>query len=251
MIPTSTGSCRSSQSFTSKVRARASQTIPSKKKRLRGPAAIGRGPLRHVVFPSRRSIGDRIGDFYGNGQSSAYQAFRTKEGRVEIFGPDQPGGRDFDHEYELSRGSDKRWPDEPEFVTAKWRLVGRMQEVFPLEVLKRSMGSNITFLRWPRVREYLRDVPTDMRDEIAAFSTECLGQIIDIVEPQEIVTIDFASLGGEMSPDLRSPNGRVLSRRGTLCGREAIGMMHLTGARISGADRRAMKDHFSRPSASF
>jgi hypothetical protein len=97
-------------------------------------------------------------------------------------------------------------------VTAKWRLAGRMQEVFPLEVLKRSMGSNITFLRWPRVREYLRDVPTDMRDEIAAFSTECLGQIIDIVEPQEIVTIDFASLGGEMSPDLRSPNGRVLSR---------------------------------------
>lgn len=158
----------------------------------------------------------------------------------------QPGGGADAHENELALGSDHRWPDKPEFVTAQWHLATRMQEIFPREVLLRSMGSNLVFLRWPSIRDYRRAVPWDVRDEVEEFSRRILCEIMDIVQPQRVVTIGFNSLQGDATaPDLVSPAGRVLTKRGVLCGREVVGMLHLTGCRISGTDRMAIKKCFA------
>jgi len=61
----------------------------------------------------------------------------------------QPSGGSDAYAHELALGTDRRWPDEPEFATADWHLAKRMQEIFPRDALMRSMGSNVVFLRWP------------------------------------------------------------------------------------------------------
>lgn len=158
----------------------------------------------------------------------------------------QPGGGAAAHEHELKLGSHLHWPDAPEFVTAAWDLASRMQFVFGNGVLAGSMGSNVIFLRWPNVRDYRREVPTDIRKVVEDFSRRMLGEIMAAVDPRRVVSIGFDALrGSPTTPDLRSPIGRVLTRRGMLCGREAIGMLHLTGCRISNADRLAIKGRFS------
>ena len=77
----------------------------------------------------------------------------------------------------------------------------------------RSMGSNVVFLRWPSVRDYRRSVPSDLRDEVEAFSRRTLCEITDIVEPQEVVSIGFKSLDGDTTPDLVSAVTRALALR--------------------------------------
>jgi hypothetical protein len=164
----------------------------------------------------------------------------------------QPGGGEKAYEHELALGSHLRWPDEPEFVTAEWDLAWRMQETFPRDVLLHSMGSNVIFLRWPNVRDYKRTLPPDLRKEIEVFSGRMLCEIANIVEPQRVAAIGFDALrlkDDATTPDLVSPAGRVLTRRGVLCGREVVGMIHLTGCRISGADRQAIKKRFTSESS--
>jgi hypothetical protein len=159
----------------------------------------------------------------------------------------QPGGGAAAYAHEIGLGSHLRWPDEPEFVTAEWELAIRMQQTFPREVLMRSMGSNVVFLRWPSMRDYRRTVPADLREEVETFSRRTLAEIMDVVEPKRVVTIGFDALRAEITvPDLTSPTGRVLTRSGTLCDRAAIGMMHLTGCRISNVDRVAIRNRFAR-----
>jgi hypothetical protein len=158
----------------------------------------------------------------------------------------QPGGGHQAYAHELSLETHKKWPDEPEYVTAKWHLADRMKEIFPHDILMRSMGLNAIFLRWPRVGDYKTSVPSEMHEDIASFCRKRIQKIIEIVQPQQVVTIGFSTLdlfGAATTPDLRSGSGRVLTRTGTVCGREAIGMLHLTGCRISKEDRVEIRRH--------
>jgi hypothetical protein len=158
----------------------------------------------------------------------------------------QPGGGVKDHLHELKLESHLRWPDTPEYVAADWDLADRMRETFPHDALTRSVGSNVIFLRWPNVEDYRTTVPRGLREDVEKRSRGWLARMVDVINPQRVVTIGFGALGLEPTPPaLFSPNKRVLIRRGCLCGRKAVGMLHLTGCRISRVDRAAIKDWFA------
>jgi hypothetical protein len=157
----------------------------------------------------------------------------------------QPGGGDEDYAYELKLESHLRWPTEAEYVVAKWDLAKRMRETFP-HAIGRSMGTNVVFMRWPNVRSYQRTVPAEIRADVENRSRRALCRIMDVVDPQRVVTIGFDALRPEPTvPGLVSPKGRVLIRRGRLCGRKAVGMLHLTGCQISRVDRAAIRNWFA------
>ena len=216
-------------------------------------------PVAQTDWPEIRSLYAEAGEFFGGIERRLREAGRPYYGFKLLNAPPrhnpetlfvgyQPGGGAAAYEHELKLGSHQRWPDAPEFVTAEWDLAGRMQFVFGNNVLANSMGSNVIFLRWPNVRDYRREVPADIRKAVEDFSGRMLCEIMTAVDPRRVVSIGFDALRvAPTTPDLLSPAGRVLTRRGMLCGREAIGIMHLTGARISAADRAAIRERFGRP----
>jgi len=85
-----------------------------------------------------------------------------------------------------------------------------------------------------------------LRQKIEKF---CLLQIVEIVEtlrPKMVVVMGFETLAlfGKSKSILKSETSqRVLAKTGSIAGREAIGTLHLSGARISTLDRAAIASH--------
>jgi hypothetical protein len=160
----------------------------------------------------------------------------------------QPGGGDDDFERETARGSDKHWPATCEYATESWKLAKQMRQMFGRGFLEQCAGVNAIFLRSPTVADYKRNLDEHARARIEAF---CLGRVIQIVEvfdPKAIVAIGFETLRlfGETTPDLANEKERVLTRIGTIAGRQAIGTLHLSGAHISKSDIDRIGDRVKR-----
>jgi hypothetical protein len=158
----------------------------------------------------------------------------------------QPGGGKESFEYETKRGAHLTWPLESEYATADWHLAVRMREMFqPALDLKNTVGLNAIFLRSPSVTDYYRDVTAKDRREVKEFCIMRVNKIIDLLEPQKIVAIglDTLKLFGPTVPDLVNSRGNASTRLGEVAGREALGMIHLTGAHITREDRSLLAEH--------
>lgn len=157
----------------------------------------------------------------------------------------QPGGRLTDWEYEKSRESHLRWPDEVEFAVADWPLARRMRAIFGRHInLRDTVGLNSIFLRSPNVKEYKQDMSDADRRKVQEFCNSKVCEIVDLLQPKKIVTLGFATLKqfGRTAPDLTGPSGRVVTQVGRVSEREAIASLHLTGSRISSSDFAAMSE---------
>jgi hypothetical protein len=170
-----------------------------------------------------------------------------------LFLGDQPGGRGTDSvrtdqlqgcPTECEYGLDKR-----ELRKAGWKstkLAVNMQKIWGVPVLKKSTGLNAIFFRAPR-DEWPR-LETGLRIELEKFSLERARRIIEILQPKRLVVIGFKTFRPLATSAHRQVevwrNGRSLVERSEIWGVPAFGVIHLSGAHLSGADFDAIKAYF-------
>lgn len=155
----------------------------------------------------------------------------------------QPG-RDADHWKEECRSeSYDTWPARNECLEGDWFLANRMQEMFGAK-LEGCVCLNAIFRRAPTVKDYQLAVNRHSRAEIKKFCLARVGEIIEVIQPKQIVAIGFGTLTlfGPSTPDLRNSKNRTLTRLGRIADRQVIATLHLTGARISTRDRELTRD---------
>lgn len=135
-------------------------------------------------------------------------------------------------------GFENKWPLENTYLDGEWRLAKRLRGMFGNEFVSKCVGLNAIFVRARSVSEYHRTVSRTDRRAVAKFCLEHVGRMLDAMEPQLVVVIGLSTLDlfGSSQPDLRNPIGRVLTRTGSVHGRDAIATLHLSGAQISRED---------------
>jgi len=111
--------------------------------------------------------------------------------------------------------------------------------MFGAELLTRCVGLNAIFVRAPKVEIYRKTVASSVREKIEKFCLPRVEQLIDVMQPQRIVSVGFETLdlfGGGV-PDLQNDKGRTLTKIGKIGARKAFATLHLSGAQISTLDR--------------
>ena len=145
---------------------------------------------------------------------------------------------------EREYGSEDRWPDVCEYATEHWRLAQRLQDIFDESVLRGSVGLNAIFVRADSIATYETSFDSSVRRKIEALCLSCVKEIVCAVQPKKVVVIGFSTLKllspATWSDHCRNLKGRVLIRRGSVFGYDAVGVLHLTGARMSKADRQTI-----------
>ena len=143
-------------------------------------------------------------------------------------------------------GSEDRWPSRSEYATEDWALAKCVRKVFDKECdpkcIEICVGLNAIFIRSNSIDEYHRQFDRALRTEIESFCLPRVEQMIDAIQPLGIVAIGFATLDlfGSSVVSRTSEKGRVLTKTGKIAGRNALGVLHLSGARISKRDRETI-----------
>lgn len=121
-----------------------------------------------------------------------------------------------------------------------------MQRIFEIDLLKCCVGTNAIFLRYEDDKQYARSVG-EKRKAVEHFCRDCLRQIVEAIQPQQIVTIGFKTLQmfGPTTKELVGAK-RTIIKLGTVFDRPAIGLIHLSSGRPSNADLKAIADYFKR-----
>lgn len=159
----------------------------------------------------------------------------------------QPGGDEVAAQDEINRGSHLTWPEKAEYATASWKLAREMRSMLGSEIdLNRCVGINAIFLRAPDVKKYKEDVNKKARADVKNFCKEQVVKIVSLVNPLNVIAIGFETLRlfGETKPDLTSLTSvtsggrpRELTCQGRIGKNKALGVLHLSGFRISRDDR--------------
>jgi hypothetical protein len=163
----------------------------------------------------------------------------------------QPGGRADSRRIDQLRS----WPTECEYAlnplelrNAGWknpRLALNIQKVWGVPILKKSTGLNAIFFRAPDLKEWRR-LQRGLRIELENFSLERARRIIKTLQPRHLLVIGLETFG-RLAPSATSAlerNGRCLVEQGEIWGMAAFGVIHLSGAHVSGADFDAIKAYF-------
>lgn len=119
-----------------------------------------------------------------------------------------------------------------------------MQNMFGAPLLRQCVGMNAIFMRAPNIEAYKKMSTPDTRRKVQEFCLGKVGEVIAATMPHRIVAIGFETLSlfGKSEPDLINAKGRTLTRIGRISGIRALAVLHLSGARISNDDRRAIAD---------
>jgi uracil-DNA glycosylase len=120
--------------------------------------------------------------------------------------------------------------------------------MFGRELVERCVGTNAIFIRADSIDDYKSIVckSNEVLPKIKEFCRNCVEKMVDAIEPRLIVAIGFETLylfggsGGSNIDKKSEKNGRVLTRTGKIFGRDALGVLHLSGARISNQDRETI-----------
>jgi hypothetical protein len=144
---------------------------------------------------------------------------------------------------ERKYGSERRWPKRTEFATECWPLAVNLRRMFGGEFLERCVGTNAIYIRANSLDDYNKYVDDKLRAKIGEFCFPLVEQMLSAIQPRLVVAIGFATLnlfGGGDADEKSAKSGRVLTRTGQIFGRDALGVLHLTGARISNQDRETI-----------
>jgi hypothetical protein len=165
----------------------------------------------------------------------------------------QPGGKANSLRMDQHRG----WPsvceyalDKPRLRAAGWdspTLAVNMQKVWGAPTLKHCTGLNAIFFRAPSMEDWKR-VRREQREELERFSLERAQRIVKMFGPKRLTVVGLGSfelLTKGLGCSVLVCRGRALIKRGELWGVPAFGVIHLSGARVSGADLEAMKAYFA------
>lgn len=150
----------------------------------------------------------------------------------------QPGGTasvEGESEREL-----EGWPRECEYAHASYKLAVKALEMFPDVRRERCIALNSIFTRYPNARDFRSVCGRDLYCEIWNFCRPRMESIVRMLDPKFIVLIGFETAklwGGPLEVDCYSDKGRPLTLSATIAGRRAIGVLHISGCRISSLDR--------------
>jgi hypothetical protein len=152
----------------------------------------------------------------------------------------------------------RSWPtkceyalDKRELGNAGWehpKLAVNMQKVWGVPILQKSTGLNVIFFRAPNLEEWRR-LETGLRIELEKFSEARARRIIEALQPKHLVVIGL-EISRRLAPSATSVmvrsggNGRPLVVQGEIWGVTAFGIIHLSGARLSGDDLKAIRAYF-------
>jgi uracil-DNA glycosylase len=157
----------------------------------------------------------------------------------------QPGAGTKSALEEREYGSEDRWPRQSEYMTESWPLARQLLRMFDKQLIEKSVGMNAIFLRANKIASYHKNFDRQLRTQIEQFCIPRVEQIVEAIQPTLIVAIGFATLrlfcAGAI--DMTNKKGRVLTLTGKIAGRDALGVLHLSGARISKSDRAAIARH--------
>ncbi|GBQ09651.1 hypothetical protein [Komagataeibacter rhaeticus] len=153
----------------------------------------------------------------------------------------QPGGRGID-----CAAHHNTWPEVSDYVTQNWPLAKQVRSIWGLDVVERCTGLNVIFFRAPSVAAWNK-IAKPLRQKLENFSRQHTEQIVRALRPKCLIVIGLGTFDWltEGKPSLYGEKGRVLTRKGTLWNCEAIGTVHLSGSRISRADREHLRAYFA------
>lgn len=151
---------------------------------------------------------------------------------------------------EREYGNEDRWPEKSEFVTECWPLAMALRRIFKRDFIETCVGTNAIFVRANDIKTY-GGFDNKLRARIKEFCKLRVEQMVKAIQPKLTVAIGLATLElfGPSEEILRGDargtdgKGRVLVRKGIIAGCKALGVMHLSGARISKQDRDAIYNH--------
>ena len=153
----------------------------------------------------------------------------------------QPGGREIQ-----SLRHHESWPEQCDYATETWPLAKKVRLVWGDDIVARCTGLNAIFFRAPSIKDWLR-VARPLRGQLEEFSLQRAKAIIVALQPKRLVLVGLGTfdrlLVGE--PCLWGDRGRVLAKTGSLWGYDAIGVAHLSGARLSSADLERLRAKFT------
>lgn len=160
----------------------------------------------------------------------------------------QPGGSNRDSAGDLEPGKRPVLPPRCEYAHAEWRLARRMREVWDVPTLERCTGLNANFFRAQSAARWNR-LPDGLRRELEAFSLQQAERLARSMAPKQLIVIGlttFRRLNTTQETVLLSgERGWQLVVQGTIWGLPAVGVVHLSGARILGSDWAAIRSHFA------
>lgn len=137
------------------------------------------------------------------------------------------------------------WPAVSEYAVRRWPLAMRLRETLGEAAVVGSTGLNAIFFRARSVADWRR-IKRPLRDELETFSLACAERIVRVLAPRRIVVIGlgtFDRLTTGTADTLGA--GRVLAKRGDLWGAPAIGIMHLSGARVRRDERDRLRAYLT------
>jgi hypothetical protein len=151
----------------------------------------------------------------------------------------------------------REWPCECEYAFDKkrsaeagnrnFRLVMAMQEIWGVPVLARCTGLNAIFFRAPSKKAWRRNIHREARLKSEEFSKAHAARIVTVLKPQRLVVIGLETFD-ELTRGSVALSGRddrqVLVRRGELWGVPTFGIRHLSGAWLSGDEKKRIKAYF-------
>ena len=145
---------------------------------------------------------------------------------------------------ERAYGAEDRWPPKSEYATECWPLAKRLREMLGKEFIEKCVGTNAIFVRANSIADY-ENVSRGLRTEIEEFCRTQIKEMVGAIEPKLIVAIGFATLDlfGGGGAGGTGDRGRVLTKTGKIFGRDALGVLHLSGALISKRDREIIACH--------
>ncbi len=146
---------------------------------------------------------------------------------------------------ERAYGSEDRWPPKSEYVTECWTLAKRLREMFGEEFIERCVGLNAIFIRAHSMKNY-SELDRAHRSKIEEFCLPHVETMVNAIQPKLVVAIGFATLDlldVDVVGTTKNEKGRVLTKRGEIFGRDALGVLHLSGAWISKQDRETIARH--------
>jgi len=155
----------------------------------------------------------------------------------------QPGGT----KDESDEGQHNSWPDQSWYTTSNAPLARQLRYVFGIDTVKHS-GLNMVFFRAPRLTAWDRIEPS-VKAELERFSLERVERLVAALAPQHLIVIGlrtFRQLAhGDGDTVLRGKRDNRLVAQGTFGGCLTSGIVHLSGARVSGEDRKLLREYFN------
>jgi hypothetical protein len=158
----------------------------------------------------------------------------------------QPGGDEHSTKESIALRKGNPWPNDCTYATQKWPLAVKMQSIFNPEFgpdyLLKCVGLNAIFFRAPTMGQYKENFGPVLRKEINSFCKSHIETIVQALQPEKIIFIGLstAKFFGPVQSDLKRkrPYNANLTMTGSVAGIPALGILHLSGARLSAEERK-------------